>query len=190
MTKAVLGMLCYDKPSVLEIRISQIKAKLSLLLLTWSLAKPRTESTQTLGHAKTLMCRVRKACPAPRARPSSTISWMIKLEMFSSLFARNLQFIILHTTVFVLTADRLIKLSFLHWQRGTRDDVGGIIWINRLSKLMTGEKLKKKRRRRRKSTYSKSLNYRFHFLRVQQMGKKAKLQRQKMNINTCYQRQI
>lgn len=144
MTKAVLGMLCYDKPSVLEIRISQIKAKLSLLLLTWSLAKPRTESTQTLGHAKTLMCRVRKACPAPRARPSSTISWMIKLEMFSSLFARNLQFIILHTTVFVLTADRLIKLSFLHWQRGTRDDVGGIIWINRLSKLMTGEKLKRK----------------------------------------------
>lgn len=144
MTKAVLGMLCYDKPSVLEIRISQIKAKLSLLLLTWSLAKPRTESTQTLGHAKTLMCRVRKACPVPHGRPSLTISWMIKLEMFSSLFARNLQFIILHTTVFVLTADRLIKLSVLHWQWGAGDNVGGIIGKNCLSKLTTGEKLKRK----------------------------------------------
>lgn len=145
MTKAVLGMLCYDKPSVLEIRISQIKAKLSLLLLTWSLAKPRTESTQTLGHAKALMCRVRKACPVPHARPSLTISWMIKLEMCSSLFARNLQFIILHTTVFVLTADRLIKLSFLHWQWGTRDN-----WKKLPFKADDRRKIKKKRRRRRK----------------------------------------
>lgn len=131
MTKAVLGMLCYDKPSVLEIRISQIKAKLSLLLLTWSLAKPRTESTQTLGHAKTLMCRVRKACPAPL--------WNVFFFVCQKLAVYNSS----HNSICV-DCDRLIKLSFLHWQRGTRDDVGGIIWINRLSKLMTGEKLKRK----------------------------------------------
>lgn len=175
MTKAVLGMLCYDKPSVLEIRISQIKAKLSLLLLTWSLAKPRTESTQTLGHAKTLMCRVRKACPAPL--------WNVFFFVCQKLAVYNSS----HNSICV---DCRPSNQVVFFTLATRHS--GRCWRDNLNKSPfkadDRRKIKKKRRRRRKSTYSKSLNYRFRFLRVQQMGKKAKLQRQKMNINTCYQR--
>lgn len=186
MTKAVLGMLCYDKPSVLEIRISQIKAKLSLLLLTWSLAKPRTESTQTLGQNTDVSSE--ESVPST-ARPS-------KLDDFLNDQAWNVFFFVCQKLAVYNSSHNSICVDcrpsnqVVFFTLATRHS--GRCWRGNLNKSPfkadDRRKIKKKRRRRRKSTYSKSLNYRFHFLRVQQMGKKAKLQRQKMNINTCYQR--
>lgn len=132
-----------EKPTFLKYR----KTFTCFLQRTWSLAKPDSHTHTPCQNIDVL---IEKVCPAPHVYPSLTISpqWS-SLKGFARKSGISKKDIAVYS-YFVLSADCLIKLSSLHWQRDTWDNVWGIIG-EKIGPFEAGD------RRKITCTYSKSL---------------------------------